>query len=509
LPVLALALFSACTVGPDFHRPQPWWHPDTWTTGGKPPTAASRPVTASVDVAWWALFQDPLLSSLEQRLAEANLDVRVASIRLAEARIAVGVTAAAGLPSVGANTSYTREQASGRGTLALTPPSSAATTANGLAYPQNGAQAKNSSMFAPYDLYQWGFDASWELDLWGKVRRSVESAQASLAASADTRREVLLTAMAELARDYIALRGTQRSLQITRDNLGIARQSLQLTRERAAGGLTTDLDVANAAAQVATVAAQLPGLEARETQLTNAIGLLLGAPPAALQHELASAEPVPPVPAAVPVGLPAELLRRRPDIRRAEAELHAATANIGVAVADFFPQVTLSGSVAIQGLQFRNLTDWGHANTYAFGPSLSLPIFEGGKLTRVLELRKEQQKEAAVLYQRSVLGALHEVDDALTQYDAEQHRRDALRQAVAENRRALGLARARYSEGVVDFLQVLDVERNLLAAEQQLADSTTAVSTDLVQIYKALGGGWQTAFPADTQAAVVPAATKS
>ena len=495
LPALALTLLSACTMGPDFHSPKAWWNPTSWNYGGKEPTAASRPVTAPVDPAWWTVFQDPLLAKLEDRLAIANLDVRVASIRLAEARIAVGVTAAAGLPAINANASYAREQASARGAMSLAGSPSAAATANGLANPQNGAEAKNSSLFSPYDLYQYGFDATWELDLWGRVRRSVESARATVSATADTRRDVLLTAMAELARDYIALRGTQRVEQITSDNLHTARQSLKLTRERAAGGLTTDLDVANAAAQVASTAAQLPELQAREAQLVNAISLLLGAPPAALSGELAAAAPVPPVPSEVPVGLPADLLRRRPDIRRAEAQLHAATADIGVAV---------------QGLQFANLADWGHAATYAVGPSISLPIFEGGRLKRVLELRKEQQKEAVVLYQRTVLGALHEVDNALTQYDAEQHRREQLREAAAQDRKALDLARAQYQQGVIDFLQVLDVERNLLAVEQQLADSTTAVSTDLVQIYKALGGGWETSFPAATTArAPAPAPIKS
>jgi NodT family efflux transporter outer membrane factor (OMF) lipoprotein len=353
----------------------------------------------------------------------------------------------------------------------------------------------NTKIFQPYDLFQYGFDATWELDLWGRVRRSVESANASFEVSEDQRRDTLLTAAAELARDYVQLRGVQRGLDITRQNLDIRRQSLNLTRQRAEGGLTTDLDVANAAAQVAEVSALLPGLETQEASLINAIGLLLGEPPRALAADLGRPQAIPPVPPLVPVGLPSELARRRPDIRQAEAQLHAATADVGVAVADFYPSFTLSGSVAIQGLQFANLADWGHASTYAFGPAISLPIFQGGRLTRMLELRQAQQQEAAVTYQRIVLGALHDVDNALTAYQAEQRRRDQLRVSVQQNRRALGLARDRYTQGVTDFLQVLDVQRNLLAADLELTDSTTLVSTDLVQIYKALGGGWEMDFP--------------
>jgi NodT family efflux transporter outer membrane factor (OMF) lipoprotein len=196
----------------------------------------------------------------------------------------------------------------------------------------------------------------------------------------------------------------------------------------------------------------------------------------------------------VPVGLPSELARRRPDIRAAEATLHAATADIGVAVADFYPRVTLSGSVALQATQLHDL-GWGQANTWSFGPQLSLPIFEGGRLRRTLELREAQQQEAAITYQRTVLTALHEVNTALTDYATQQRRRDSLLVAVEQNRRALSLAEERYADGVADFLAVLDAQRNLLAAEQQATDSTTTIATDLVALYKALGGGWEGAFP--------------
>jgi NodT family efflux transporter outer membrane factor (OMF) lipoprotein len=314
-------------------------------------------------------------------------------------------------------------------------------------------------------------------------------------ASAEARRATLLANLAELARDYIQLRGAQLQLSIAHDNLRTSQQSLQLTQQRATGGVTTDLDVANAAAQVRTTAAQIPPLEQEISELINAISLLLGQPPNTFQAELIKARPVPPVPPRVPVGLPSELARRRPDIRQAEAQLHAATADIGVAVANFYPSVTLSASVGLQAVQPWKMFNI-DARQYAAGPGITIPIFQGGQLRATLQLRKAQQQEAAVNYQRTVLAAWHDVDNALTAYRTEQARRDQLAQAVAQNQRALVLAQSRYQEGVADFLQVLTAEQNLLATQQQLAQSTTNVSANLVALYKALGGGWETQMPA-------------
>jgi NodT family efflux transporter outer membrane factor (OMF) lipoprotein len=498
-----LALLAACSpLGPDFTGATSPWHPASWFAGHPAPApkeALSRPVAEPVDAEWWAAFHDPELTSLERRVAGGNLDVRTASIRLAESRASFGIARADLFPNLNGNANYTRQRIARQGAIALFPtPSQSSgtpgTAANGLGATSN-AVPNNGVIFEPFNLYQYGFDASWEIDFWGRVRRNVEAAAASAQATEEAERDTLITALGEMARDYVQLRGIQRSIEITEENLRTAQESLRLTRERAAAGMTTDLDVANAAAQVETVASQLPTLRAQEVEVINAIAFLLGQPPRSMQAELASAHPIPPVPPKVPVGLPSELARRRPDIRAAEAQLHAATATVGVAVADFYPRVTLSGSMALQSIATNYLGSWYNAGTYAFGPSLSLPIFEAGRLRRTLELREQQQQEAAVAYQRTVLNALHEVDNALTAYDAEQHRRLRLEQAVAENRRALKLAQERYTQGVADFLNVLDTERNLLAAEQQLTDSTTTVSTDLVQIYKTLGGGWESALP--------------
>ncbi len=495
IAMAALGL-AGCTMGPNFEKPTPWWKPASFDHHDQQTMAklVSEPVPQPVDAAWWTLFGDPVLTGLEQRVAAGNLEVRAAELRLAEARAQLGLAGTAQFPVVNANANYTREAQSGRGVASLLGGSgSQATNANGLGGTTSGFPSTPSSPLSqPIDLYQYGFDASWELDLWGRVRRGVESASATVDASAESRNAVVVTTLAELARDYIQLRGAQAEQAIVQRNLDTAQSTLNLTRQRYGSGLTTELDVANQAAQVASTASLLPALQQQEGQLINAVSLLLGEAPGALRAELATAEPVPPVPPVVPIGLPSELTRRRPDIRQAEAQLHAATADVGVAVADFYPRFSLSASAALQSLQPQYLTDWG-ARTFGIGPSVTLPIFDGGRLTRTLELRQTQQKEAALQYQRTVLTALHDVDNALIAYSAEENRRTQLAQAVAQNRRALGLAQDRYSGGVGDFLTVLDTERRLLSTEQALNDSTTKVSTNLVQLYKALGGGWETA----------------
>jgi NodT family efflux transporter outer membrane factor (OMF) lipoprotein len=488
LLLLSGAILPGCTMGPDFKLPGWAAIPEAWR-GAPPKPPASVPVAAPIDLAWWDVFHDAELSALEARVAQENLDVQVATFRLAESRAQRGIVAADAYPTLDGNASYQRTKASnngifgGLGTIAAGG-GGAGATVGGV----NGAN------IGAVDVYQYGFDASWEVDLWGRVRRAVEASDANVTANEDARRDILLTSLAEVARDYLQLRGTQTRLQIARDNLKTAQQSQELTRERAEGGVTTDLDVANATAQVATFAAQIPALEQQEQQLVNALSLLLGAPPQALQAELAAAQAVPPVPPQVPVGLPSELAERRPDIRQAAAQLHAATATIGVAEANFYPSFTLSANAGMQTLQPKSLFNLS-SGFYGVGPSIDIPIFEGGRLKATLALRQDQQKEAAVVYQRTVLNAWHEIDNGLIAYDAEQRRNVQLAQAVAQNERAVALAQTRYQQGVADFLQVLDAQRSLFVTQQSLADSTTTIDTDLVVIYKALGGGWETSFP--------------
>jgi NodT family efflux transporter outer membrane factor (OMF) lipoprotein len=461
-------------------------------------------VVQPIDPAWWNILHDPELTALENRVAAANLNVRLATIRLAESRSQRRITGADQFPTAQADGSYTGEKISSKGVIGLLGGSSGSagsfasqgSSANGLGGRSGGIPTgiTGATSIPSFSLWQYGFDASWELDLWGRVRREVEGADASVEQSADARRDALLSVVAEVARDYVQLRGTQEELRIAAENIKTAKESLDLTQARYRGGLTTELDVANAAAQLATNQANVPQLEQQRDEQINALSFLLGEGPQALRAELLTPAAVPPVPPTVPVGLPSELARRRPDIREAEDQLHAATADIGVAVADFYPKVTLDGSVGLQALRFKDLGNWG-AHQYGIGPSISVPIFEGGRLRATLELRKTQQQEAALSYQQTVLQAWHDVDNALTAYNAEQRRRDALAVSVDQNRNALNLSRERYRQGVADFLNVLDTERSLLSAQLQLAESTTTVSTNVVQLYKALGGGWETTFP--------------
>jgi len=503
--LLATVLLAGCTVGPGWKQPS-LWSPSGWFARHAADDAhavASRPVTEPIDPAWWNILHDPELTALEQRVAAANLNVRLATIRLAESRSQRRITGADQFPTAQADGSYTGEKISTKGVIGLlggggssTSFTSQGNSANGLAGRSGGipSSVTGATSIPSFSLWQYGFDASWELDLWGRVRREVESADASVQASADDRRNSLLSVLAEVARDYVQLRGIQEQLRIADENIGTDRQSLELTQLRYRSGLTTELDVANAAAQLATTQANVPQLEQQRDEQINALSFLLGEGPQALRAELIARQAVPPVPPTVPIGLPSELARRRPDIREAEDNLHAATADIGVAVADFYPKVTLDGSVGLQALRFKDLGNWG-AHQYGIGPSFTIPIFEGGRLRATLELRKTQQQEAALNYQQTVLQAWHDVDNALTAYAAEQKRRDALAVSVEQNQTALTLARARYQQGVADFLNVLDTERSLLAAQLQLAQSTTTVSGNLVQLYKAIGGGWETSFP--------------
>lgn len=492
--MLGTTVLAGCTMGPDYKTPELRW-PNSWFSGPKEPVkpAPGVPVAEPIDPAWWNLFGDPVLSSLEHRVADGNFDVRIAATRFAESQAQLQQASASLFPTLDGNASYVREKAANKGIFAVIPSAAGATGANGA--PNNSTGGVQGTGLAPFDLYQGGLEVSWEVDLWGRARRTVESASATSEAAAEATRGALLSSLAAVAQEYIDLRGIQEQLHIARENVSTARQSLSLTQQRAAGGVTTDLDVANASAQLRTTLAQIPTLEEQEAQLINALSLLVGEAPNALRDELASAKPVPPVPPRVPVGVPSDLARRRPDIRQADAQLHAATASIGVAKANFYPSLNLTASAGLQALQFGQVFNTQGARNYAMGPGLTIPIFEGGQLTASLHLAEAQQMEAALNFQKTVLTAWHEVDNALTAYQAEQIRRDELVRAVADTKRALGLAQSRYQQGVSDFLSVLDAERSLLAAQLQLASSTTTVSTNLVALYKALGGGWEVDMP--------------
>ncbi|MDX7952019.1 efflux transporter outer membrane subunit [Lichenihabitans sp. Uapishka_5] len=495
----ALALVG-CTVGPDFVAPLPAMvNAQTFLdNGATTPVRTPLPVLrdtvpAEPDAEWWRVFRDPILTRLEARVADQNLDVRTATFRIAESRAQLGTAAAAALPTINGTGFVNRQQYSQNGIVSLVTNglnSSGGTTGTG-----SSLSGLTSSIGEPFTDYQVGFDASWELDLWGRVRRNVESATAQVDSSAEMRRDTLVSALAELARDYVQLRGTQDMIRISQANIQVNQDILNVVRTRQQRGLVTGLDVSSAAQQVEAIEAQLPQLKQQEILQVNAIGLILGQPPMALSAELLPSRPVPPVPPRVPVGVPSDLIRRRPDIRRAEADLHAAVAQIGVAVASFFPTVSITASPSLNALDPGNVFKANSLQYMNIGPSVSLPIFEGGRLKSNLVLQQARQQEAAVSYQKAVLQAWNDVVNALASLKGDEGRRARLSRQVVDARQALSLARTRYATGVDTFTTVLQNSQTLLGAEMNLSQATAAMSTDLVALYKALGGGWQGAFP--------------
>ncbi len=481
--LLLCATLAACTtVGPDFVSPKADV-PQAWTKTGLEPAGKtpSMATTAPAPEAWWESFHDPELTSLIREAAAANLDLKESAIRIAEARAQRRITAAADSLTLSGNASYENTRIS-------------ETTAEGsifssLGKNSQGLPIKIPTFPNPYNQYQIGFDASWEPDLFGGVRRSVEAAEADTEAQEEEARDALVSLEAEVARDYIDLRSAQAQLAITKRNISTQQETRELADERFRAGLGTALDVSNAEAQVRNTRSQSPPFSRAAASDINQLSQLLAREPGALTSELETAKPVPPVPAQAPVGLPGDLLRRRPDIRAAEARLHAATARVGVAVSALFPSVSFDLPFGTQAETFPKLADWA-SRFYSIGPSLTVPIFEGGKIHANIKLADLEEKEAAVEYARIVLNAVHEVENALIAYGTEQRRRDALAATLEQNRDALSLAEQRYKSGVTTFLDVLDAERSEQQTELALAVSNAAVSTDLVAVYKALGGGW-------------------
>ena len=490
----AACVLAGCVVGPNYAPPVPVVADSRSFLDTGKPTVSPVSVLAGTsslptDARWWAIFHDPVLSNLEARVADENLDVRTATLRVAESRAQVASTAAAALPTLGANASDYREAFSQNSLFKLIP-------LNTLGGATGGSGSSSTSQInTGFNNYTVGFDASWELDLWGHVARQVEAADAQLLANAEMRRDTLVSTLAEVARDYVNLRGTQALIRIAKDNLKVEEEILGVTKIRQDKGLVTGLDTERAASQVESVKAQIPQLEQQEIQQINAISLLLDEPPFGLSSELARSRGVPPNPPRVPIGLPSELARRRPDIRMAEAQLHAAVADVGVAVAEFYPSVRLNGSPTLQALAPKDIFKGTSLQYMNIGPSVTLPIFEGGRLKSNLVLQEKRQQEAAIAYHKAVLSAWHDVVNSLTSYRTEQMRRERLKLQVDHARQALALARSRYEQGVADFTTLLDSARTVLQAEQELAQSTVNVSVDLVALYKALGGGWEMTYP--------------
>jgi NodT family efflux transporter outer membrane factor (OMF) lipoprotein len=493
--VLAAGLIGCHAVGPDYKTPattMPSSYGETAPISrrlGPPAPPEQKPTELGL---WWTSFDDPELNSLVDRAVERNLTLGMATERIIEARANRQIAFSGLFPTVNGIGSYTHARGSENG-VGTTSSGSSSSTSGGTTGSTGSSSTTSgvSTAGKATNLWQAGFDATWELDIFGGIRRQVEQADASTQAAIEDRRDTLVTLLGEVATNYITLRGAQRQLAITQDNLKSQQDTLKLTQTRFKAGLTSDLDVANAEAQVASTASDIPGYETTIRTSIFALSLLIAEEPESLSQELAPEGPIPNAIPNVPLGLPSELLRRRPDVRRAERQLAAATAGIGVATADLFPQFSLTGETGLQSAKLYNLVKGG-SWFYSLGPSIDWDLFDAGRVRANIDLQNSLQRQALETYQAAVLQALSDVDSALVTYDREQARRVSLAQSVESNQRAVNLSIQLYTRGLLDFLSVLDAERSLFAAQSSLVQSDQNVSSDLVSLYKALGGGWQT-----------------
>ena len=441
-------LLSGCAVGPEYRRPQVAI-PRQWTV-----TSARGTTTGGVPAdEWWSSFQDSELDSLVERAIDRNLDLKLALERVTEARAARGVVRSDYFPRVDAGVSATRIRGGINQGVIRAVPSSADPNAR-------------PSLISPFETnsFQGSLGASWELDVFGRTRRSVQAATADLAAAEENRRDVLVILLGDVGRTYADLRGFQRRLEIANENIAAQQDTLDLTTARARAGLATELDVSRAAAQLESTKAVVPTLVGGIDVSIHRLSVLLGEEPGALHAELEKSGAIPPAGPAVEVGLPSSLVERRPDIRRAESQLAAATARIGEAKADLLPSFLLTGTAGRQATQLHDLT-LGAGNFYGVGPGISLPLFTAGRIRSNIAVQNSRQRAAVISYQSAILKALEEVQNALVNYSQEQERRDRLSEAVQQNQQAVDLALEQYRGGQVDFLSVLDAQHELYASK--------------------------------------------
>jgi NodT family efflux transporter outer membrane factor (OMF) lipoprotein len=490
-------LLASCTVGPNFSPPHEavMNHftpavvpPDKTGSGGRPGPTATE---AEPDSAWWRKFRDPVLDELEAHAAAGNLDLKTAYLRIVEARIQILSVRAQGLPSLSANAAVTREQLGLAGILKTDGGVTSITTS------ASGEQLIHQ-LEAPVNLYQLGFDASWELDIFGKVRRGIEGAKAQRDSAVESRNDLVVSLEAEVAQTYFRLRAGQTLRRITLDLIASQSDVVELTTSLQTHGLGSEADVQSARGQLSSLQSQLPTQDQAIAVARHALAVLCGELPDVLDAQFGNEGELPALPALVPVGLPSALARRRPDIRNAEDSLHAATADIGVAVASLYPDITLAGTDGLRNTGTRYLTNWS-SNFYTFGPKISLPIFQGGALVANVRLARARAAEAALTYRSTVLGALQEVEDDLVALQTDAQRSTSLTQTVVADQRAVDVDLDAYRHGLITYLNVLTAQIQLVQARQQLAQSLLTQSTDLVALYKALGGGWEA--PADAVAA--------
>ncbi|NGY05211.1 efflux transporter outer membrane subunit [Solimonas terrae] len=460
----ALAL-SACAVGPDYQKPElPAAHADIET---------SLYDSAEPSAAFWSVFGDAELDALETRALSANHDLRIALANLNQARALRRETVFDYLPTVTAAAGYTKAK-------------------------QSRDQAPGFDRDArTTELYDAGFDAVWELDLFGRVRRENEASRANEEALTADLHGAQISVAAEVARTYFELRGAQARYAVAQGNADNQLGTLQYTEARLKYGRGTEFDEQRARAQLASTRARVPDQQIAISNAMHRLAVLCGLEPEALKGELSAAGDMPALPRLVRIGQPDDLLRRRPDVASAERRLAAATAGIGIAAADYFPRVSFSGEVGYSVAHPGSVGDSG-SGTYAFGPSISWAAFDLGRVHARVQQHRAQADAALARYQQSVLRALEETSNTLSAYGYNRRKLDLLDESVQASDRAVQLARVRFEAGAADFIDVLDAERNQLDAEDQLAQARTQTATSLVALYKSLGGGWNADAPATT-----------
>ena len=458
---VGLAILAGCAVGPDYEQPKTST-PSQWNSlnGGE--------TNGPVDLAqWWKNFGDTNLDMYITTAIQSNLTLRVAEARVREARGQKGIVQASLWPSLSGNGSYSRNRYSG-------------TTFPPLP----------SSIPLDYNLYNANFDAAWELDVFGGTRRAVQAASAQIGSAEYNERDVLISLLAEVAKNYISARAYQERLAIAYDNIKVERDVLDLTSNRFENGLGSDLDVEQSKALLSTTESQIPSLEIGFDESVRSLAVLLGQSPDALMDQIMAKKDIPITPPLVPVGLPSDLLLRRPDVQKAELDLAAATAQIGVAKADLYPKFSLTGIAGFQSVSADHWFDYA-SRYWSAGPTVQWEIFEAGSIMANIHVQNAKQEEALNTYQQTVLVALEDTENALTAYAKEQVRRESLNQSVEANQKAFDLSTQLYKSGLEDFIRVLNSETSLFITQDALVESDQNVSQDLVQLYKALGGGWQ------------------
>jgi multidrug efflux system outer membrane protein len=459
--ILLLSMSMGCRVGPDYKKP------DMKVPAEFQSTSPNIEAGVSGDLSkWWTNLDDPVLNSLVDNVMQGNLDLKIAGDRIAQARAIRGIVSTADKPEMDAEASARRDSFS------------------------------LNSIFGPflperrYNDYIAGFNARWELDLFGKTARSVEATEAGIDAAKENRRAVMVAMSAGVAKQYILVRQLQKQIKVANNNIQIQQDTLNVVEQRFKAGMVNELLLQQAKAQLEITRSALPRLDTALQQAIHRIGILTGQEPRALEKQLIAVGDIPATKPMVPIGLPSELLTRRPDIRAAERNLAVATANIGVATADLFPRFSLTGTLGQESTNSGSLLSGGESRFWSLASGFSWPVLDSGRIRANIKLQDAKQQQAMNIYTKTVLNALEDVENALVAYGNEQQRLRLLEAGTEANHKSVELATQRYQKGLVDFLNVLDTQRQLYQSEDALAVSRGRLALSLIALYESLGGGW-------------------